>query len=258
MRVARIGFTPLKGARHLTHRSVLLSAAGPVGDRAFCLLDPAAGRCLRTIENPALLRSRASWDGVVLTADLPAGTVSAEPAPIGMLREVDYWGRSAAVEVVEGPWAAAYSAHLGREVVLARCDPGQVVYGASVSLFTSASLDRLARTVGEPVDPARLRATFQLDGDPEPGEEESWVGRRLRLGTAEVLVRGVVPRCGVIDLGPDSGLRDLSLLKALAADRGDGTVGFGVDAEVTVPGRVDTGDPAVLVDIGRTRDTTPG
>lgn len=244
MQVARIGFTPLKGARHQSNGSVRLTPTGPVGDRAFCLVDPVADRCLRTVENPTLLQTRASWDGAVLAVALPGGDAVGEPTPTGETREVDYWGRTAPVQVVEGPWAAAYSAHLRRDVVLAAAAPGHVVYGASVTLVTGASLDRLAEEVGAPVDGARFRATFQLGGDGlHAHEEDDWLGRRLRLGTAEVRVRAIVPRCAVIDLHPDSGVRDLELMKALARYRRLGReVGFGVDAEVTVPGVVRTGD----------------
>ena len=63
MRVSRIGFTPLKGGRHRTHGSVVLAEDGPVGDRVFCLVDPVADRCLRTVENPTLIRTSVTWDG---------------------------------------------------------------------------------------------------------------------------------------------------------------------------------------------------
>lgn len=250
MHVDRIGFTPLKGGRHRTHESVTLTPSGPVGDRLFCLVDPAADRCLRTVENPTLLQASATWDGAVLSVDLPAGTVAGAPVPTGEVRTVDYWGRSAAVELVEGPWAEAYSAHLGREVVLASAAPGQVVYGGSVTLVTTASLNRLAEEIGEPVDGRRFRATLQVDGaGVPPNGEDRWVGRRLRIGTAELQVRGVVPRCAVIDLNPVSGARDLDLMRALAGYRpGRGEVAFGVDAVVTLPGRVSTGDPVRLAD----------
>lgn len=120
MQVARIGFTPVKGGRHRTHESVELTHAGPVGDRVFCLVDPATGHCLRTVENPTLLQADATWDGTALSVGLPAGTVAGEPVPTGEVLTIDYWGRAASVEVVAGPWAAAYSAHLDREVVMAR------------------------------------------------------------------------------------------------------------------------------------------
>lgn len=249
MRVARIGFTPLKGGRHRTHHSVELTPAGPLGDRVFCLVDPATGRCLRTVENPTLLQSHVSWDGTVLAVQLPTGNAVGEPVASGEVRAFDYWGRNAEVQVVDGPWAAAFSAHLGREVLLASAAPGDVVYGAPVSLVTSMSLTQLADEVGEYVDGARFRATFQLDGDElTPHAEDEWLGRRLRLGTAEIEVRSIIPRCPVIDLDPDSGVPDLALLKGLAGYRREQQLGFGVDAVVTVPGRVSTGDSAVLAD----------
>lgn len=248
MQVARVGFTPLKGGRHRTHRSVELTSEGPVGDRAFCLVDAATRRCLRTVENPTLLQAAVSWDGHVLSVELPAGRTVGEPEPSGERLEVDYWGREATVQVVSGPWAAAYSAHLGREVVLAAAAPGDVVYGAPVSLVTNASLARLSEEAGAAVDGVRFRATFQLHGeDLTAHAEDAWVGRRLRLGTAEVEVRGVIPRCAVIDLDPASGVRDLALLKTLGSYRRDTRLGFGVDAVVTVPGQVSAGDEGVLV-----------
>lgn len=250
MHVARIGFTPVKGGRHLAHPSVPLSLSGPVFDRAFCLVDLSRDRCLRTVENPSLLGLGASWDGTVLSVDLPSGTVSGVPALSGVSRPVDYWGRSETVSVVEGPWAAAYSSFLGRPVVLAAAPPGAVVYGAPVSLVTSSSLSWLASAAGAPVDGARFRATFEVDtSDLPPFVEEGWVGRRLRLGSAEVLVRSLIPRCAVIDLDPASGVADLPLLKALARAR-DGATGFGVDAVVTVPGSVHEGDEVAVGNTG--------
>ena len=108
MQVARIGLTPVKGGRHRTLGSVALAEAGPVGDRVFALVDPATHRCLRTVENPSLLRASATWDGRVLSVELPDGTLVEEPVATGEVLDVDYWGRTAAVEVVHGPWAAAY------------------------------------------------------------------------------------------------------------------------------------------------------
>ena len=247
MQVARVGYTALKGGRHRTHSSVELAPGGPVGDRAFCLVDPGTSRCLRTVEHPTLLQSSASWDGRVLAVELPLGDAVAAPVPTGEVLSVDYWGRTASVQVLEGPWAAAFSAHLGREVVLVSAAPGEVVYGAPVSLVTNASLARLAHEVAEPVDGARFRATFQVDGDVSPHAEDEWVGRRLRLGTAEIEIRGAIPRCTVIDLDPATGSPDLRLLKALAGYRRRGQeIHFGVDAVVTLPGHVSTGDPIRL------------
>ncbi len=254
MRVARIGFTPLKGARHLAHDSVELTAEGPVGDRLFCLVDPARGRVLRTVENPSLVRSVARWDAGALCVDLPDGRrLEDTPTPTGEVLKVDYWGRTAAVERVDGPWAEAYSEQLGYDVVLTRsAQAGEVVYGAPVTLLTTASMRHLSERLGRVVDSARFRSTFLLDtgggdGADEPHVEDSWVGRRVRLGAATVLVRGRVPRCAVVDLDPEDGVGRAPVMKTIAGYRlGESEVHFGVDAVVVAPGTVRAGVTAEL------------
>jgi uncharacterized protein len=241
--VSRIGFTPLKGGRHLEQAYVDLVLDGPVGDRVFCLVDRARERVLRTVENPALLRTSASWRGGVLTTTLPAGTVTGVPQLTDEVVKVDYWGRVAALEVVGGPWAAAYSRHLGREVVLARSTrPGEVVYGSSVSLVTSSALAELSRRAGTAVDASVFRATFTVDDDGSGALDGGDRPARLRIGDAEVEPRSAVPRCAVVDLDPMTGERRSDLLRTLAGYRRDlGGVVFGLDAVVTRPGRVHVG-----------------
>lgn len=241
----------LKGARHVTRPFVDLAPGGPVGDRVFCLVDRARGRVVRTVENPRLVQARAAWDGEVLAVSLDGARVEDRPTATGETVKVDYWGRQVALEVLEGPWAPLLSAHVGHDVVLARSSaPGEVVYGGAVSLVTTSSLDRLSAEYGRTVASARFRATFTIDtGDLPAYVEDGWRGQRLRLGAAEVEVRSVLPRCAVVDLDPVSGHKDLAVLRALGRYRralsGVGDVLFGVDAVVTVAGRVETGDTVV-------------
>src|SRR5690348_14754943 len=149
VRVERIGFTPVKGGRHVCHDLVELTSTGPVGDRVFCLVDPARQRVLRTVENPSLLRTVSRWQEGVLSVETPAATVKGVPVGTGSMHDVDYWGRVARVEIVDGPWAAAYSRFLGYPVQLARpVTAGEVVYGASVSLVTTAAVQWLSERVG--------------------------------------------------------------------------------------------------------------
>ena len=247
MRIERIGFTPLKGGRHMTHDLVDVTADGPVGDRVFCLVDRSRGRVLRTVENPTLLQAAAHWGNGVLSVDLRGDTLEGVPSPSGETLTLDYWGRTASVEVCTGPWAEAYSDHLGYDVVLARSViAGDVVYGASVTVVTTGSMRLLAERLGRKVGSERFRSTFLVDsGDAPPHVEDSWVGAGLRLGEATVLVRGVVPRCAVVDLDPVTGLGDAPVLRELAGyRRGDQEINFGVDAVVTTAGRVRTGDLA--------------
>lgn len=250
MRVARIGFTVLKGGRHAARRESVLDLGGPVGDRAYCLLDPGRDRVLRTVENPTMVQVTASLHGPRLSVSLPGGArAAAVPSATGEIREVDYWGRREQVELIDGPWAGLLSRHLGYDVRLARVRrPGGVVYGAPVSLVTTSSLERLGQMLGRPVEPGRFRATLLVDTEGLPAHvEDGWVGREIRAGGTLVRVRGPIPRCAVVDLDPVSGTRTLPVLQTLARYRRvDSEIRFGVDADVMVAGRLRLGDRTVL------------
>jgi uncharacterized protein YcbX len=249
MHIGRIGFTPIKGGRHVEHASVELALDGPVGDREFAVVDLSRLQVLRTIENPGLLACSATWAGGVLSVDLDGLAVAAVPQPTGDEFRVEYWGRPALVEIADGPWATAFSARLGREVVLARAvRSGDFVYGAPVSIVTTGALRLLAESTANEVDPARFRATFVIDTDGlSPHVEDSWAGRELRLGTVTLRVLGAIDRCAVIDADPRTGESDARLLRTLTGYRlRDGSIDFGMFAEVVMPGRVSRGDPVTL------------
>lgn len=249
MIIDRIGFTPVKGGRHLTHDVVDLTLDGPVGDRVFCLVDRSRGRVLRTVENPSLLQACARWNAGILSVELNGRVVEGTPVPSGETFTFDYWGRDARLEGCTGPWAKAYSRHLGRDVVLCRCvSAGEVVYGASVTIVTTASMSHLAERLGHEVASERFRSTFLVDTENACSHvEDSWVGRDLQLGEATVRVRGRVPRCAVIDLDPETGDGDVRVLRELAGYRlSQGEISFGVDAVVTAAGRVRSGDAVEL------------
>lgn len=262
MHVSRIGLAALKGARHRTLPHVDLTADGPVGDRDFCLIDVASGKVLKTIQNIALLRTVAAWDGDTLAVTFPSDAgqlggrvVSGRPIPASPPLTFDYWGRPAALELVDGPWSDAFSAYLQRDVRLARArTPGALVYGASVSLITTSALshlgERLGKQLGAAVDEARFRATFTIDTNGLPADvEDAWLGRRLRLGEAEVRINAPIARCAVIDADPVIGDPGPAILKALAIYRNrPGGIDFGLDATVVRPGRITTGDLVTVLD----------
>lgn len=259
MRVVRVGLTPLKGTRHQAQDAVELSATGPVDDRAFCLVDPGSGQVLKTVANGSLLAAAVAWQHGVLTVELAGQVVTGQPVRTGEI-VASYWGRRIRVSVVGGPWAEAFSRYLGRPVLLGWAKPRGVVYDGAVSVVTTTSLTDLhaARRHGtgrlERLDPerdsARFRSTFVVDttGSPyaEPGREQSWIGHELVLGAARVRLTGPVVRCGVVDLDPVSGHRDLRLLDALPRGAGQQPV-FGVQGEVVQLGLVRQDSPVSLI-----------
>lgn len=249
--VERVGYAPIKGTRHLARPSVALSPTGPVGDRRFCLVDPEHGRALRTVENPGLVAVRAQCSGSELSCrfrdDSPITatiTVTEDESTF------DYWGRQVTGRIVRGPWAAAFGRYLDADPVLVACDPGDVVFGAPVTVVCRSSIDALAEQLGTPIDPARWRATVVIDDSTGP-IEAGWIGRRLRIGAATLSVTAPVARCAVINVSPETGRRDGALLKALDRTAGrDETFGdpvFGVQATIARPGLIQVGDRAELL-----------
>ena len=81
----------------------------------------------------------------------------------------------------------------------------------------------------------------------EPHVEDGWIGSRVSVGGAVVLVRANVGRCSVTTRDPDTGVRDLDTLGVIGAYRADVPTGeplpFGVWCEVVEPGAVAVGDP---------------
>ncbi len=245
--VSRLGLAEVKGTRHIDRDEIELDDHGPVGDRTWCVVDRAASRVLRTVENPRLLRLSVGSVGdrlVVTTVEghrLAATTRDAVRVPRSAwagTRTFDYWGRGARLCLQDTALNALLSEELGRDVVLARAERGDVVYADPVSIVTVGALRRLSQSlrdagcaVPSPLD-VRFRATVTLDApdDPPPGT-------RLRLGTAVVEVTDPLERCAAIDLDPTTGERTGSrLLEHLRT--ADGRLLFGVGARVVAPGSV--------------------
>ncbi len=90
-------------------------------------------------------------------------------------------------------------------------------------------------------DPRRFRPNVLIEGT-SPREEESWVGREVRVGSATLAVRYRCERCVVTTIDPDDLAVDPSVLKRVDADFGGC---FGVVCEVAEPGEAVVGDPVV-------------
>jgi MOSC domain-containing protein len=137
---------------------------------------------------------------------------------------------------------------VGTPVRLARCDqPGDGTDVYHVTLVSSASVAEVAGHGGHPgaLDAARFRMTFELDGC-EAHEEDTWAGRRVRMGKALLRIYGQVPRCVVTTQSPETGLKDFETLKTIVSYRplmhDQKGIPFGMYAEVEHPGRVRVGD----------------
>jgi len=114
---------------------------------------------------------------------------------------------------------------------------------AAVSIFGLATAARIADESGTPVDPARFRANFYVDGA-DAFAEERWVGRVLRLGdAARVAVTAPDERCAIVSLDPRTGASDPGVLRAIAQRHGNRA---GVYGAVLTPGTVRVGDAVTV------------
>jgi MOSC domain-containing protein len=206
---------------------------------------------------PTLLAVRAEAEDGHLELRFPDGRQVTGDVELGDRVVTSFFGRPVEGRLVEGPWADALTAYVGRPLRLARTeregdgvDRGRL---AGATLVSTASLDalRVAAAEERAVDGRRFRMTIGID-DVEPHEEDRWIGGRMTIGGATVAVREHVGRCAVTTLDPDSGIRDLDTLGTIAAYRGDvptrEPLPFGVWCEVVAPGRVAVGDTIELAE----------
>src|SRR5919197_759498 len=211
--VAWIAYTPVKGLR-LQHRDeAQVTEAGIPGDRAFFIVDER---------------------GAVVSAT-----------------------RIRPLVAVLGDFSAALTDHCGNGRLRLFASPSQrggLDRGriGAVTLLSVASLQRLREQAGEAeaVDPRRFRMTFGVEGL-DPHQEDSWLGREVKVGDAVVEVAGNVGRCALTTRQPDTGVVDFKTLHHLRAYRDDvpttEPLPFGVHARVVHPGRVRVGDAVELV-----------
>jgi uncharacterized protein len=231
--------------------SLELGSTGVRGDRRFYMIDE-AGELTNAKRAPRLLSVRAAVEDGRLVLRFPNGIVVEGEVTLGGAVETSFYGRSVTGRLVEGPWSEALSELAGRPLRLVRTeregDGHDRGTSAGATLVSTASLAALGAAAGaeRPVDGRRFRMTIDVAGV-QPHEEDSWLGRHVRIGGAVVMPRGNVGRCAVTTMDPDRGVRDLDTLGTLAAYRADVPTSeplpFGVWCEVLVPGPVAVDDP---------------
>jgi uncharacterized protein YcbX len=155
---------------------------------------------------------------------------------------------------VDGPFSKALSEFTG--VTLRLVQPSQSGDGVdrgtegAVTILSQGSLDRLADVADvDSVDGRRFRMNLGVEGV-EPHGEDDWIDHDLQVGEATVRPRGNVGRCAITQRDPESGVKDLDTLKALATYRRHlqttEELAFGVYGEVLAPGTVRVGDAVTL------------
>ena len=245
--VARISVSPVQGFALHHPDEVELAEHGVLENRRFFLADDVGNRVRSSLSTwPWRVRADYDADEEVLRVVFPGGTrVEASALAEGEPLDYDMGGRAVRGRTVRGAWEEPLAALAGHPVRIVRSDVPGARQNAPVTLLSDASVSRLAREAGQPVDDRRFRMLFTLTGCDEH-EEDGWEGRLLEVGEALLRVGEPVERCAVTTRDPDTGERDFDTLRLLAGLRGrdpGDPVHFGVYAHVERPGRVRLGDP---------------
>lgn len=260
--VTALRVTPVKSLRIRTVDAIELGPGGARGDRAFYVVDE-HGAMVNGKRLGALQTVIADYDlaGDTLALRFGGGEEVAAPIRLGPELDTTFFGIARRARVLDGPWAAALSRHVGRELRLvadgSAADRGPV---GAISLVSRGSLERLARAErpdrpggrgsDSPVDARRFRMLIEVDGV-EPHGEDGWLGRDLAVGEARLRIHGNVGRCVTTTRDPESGEVDVPTLKMLATYRMDmdttEPLPFGVHGAVLAGGWVRVGDE-LLVD----------
>lgn len=113
----------------------------------------------------------------------------------------------------------------------------------SILIITNASLRKLEALWGKPLDSRRFRANLIVALDENSIDESNWIGKRLRIGSAELQVDSFCERCTLITTDPDTLEKDSTLLRKVNEEM---KLSFGVYASVIQTGQIQLGEKVYL------------
>lgn len=113
----------------------------------------------------------------------------------------------------------------------------------SILIVTDRSLRELERIWGKGLDKRRFRANLVVVLSDDAPDESEWIGKKLRVGTAELQTDSFCERCSMITIDPETLESDPTLLKTVNKELG---LNFGVYASVVQTGEVNVGDKVYL------------
>jgi uncharacterized protein YcbX len=146
--------------------------------------------------------------------------------------------------LVDGePWssetiAARVRQAVGEKARLARFDGAERFDVLPLLVATDGAIAALG------MDRRRFRPNILVSGATADAEQ-SWPGKRLRIGKAIVAVASLRQRCVMTTYDPDTQVQDVSVLRRIVRERGGR---LALDCSVIEPGRVALGDPVEVLE----------
>ena len=114
----------------------------------------------------------------------------------------------------------------------------------SISILSQSSLKALAGAAGQPLKMERFRGNIWLEGL-APWAERQWLGKRLRIGGTEILLREHIGRCAATTANPATGAQDVDTLEILRQNWGHSELG--IYGEVIKSGRITLDDKVEIL-----------
>jgi uncharacterized protein YcbX len=145
--------------------------------------------------------------------------------------------------LVDGdPWssetiAARVRLAVGEKARLARFDGPERFDVLPLLVATDGAIAALG------MDRRRFRPNILVSGATADAEQ-SWPGKRLRIGKAIIAVASLRQRCVMTTYDPDTQVQDVSVLRRIVRERGGR---LALDCSVIEPGRVALGDPVEVL-----------
>lgn len=273
---------PVKSMVGEQRNALDVRATGVVGDRGWAIRNEEKGAIQGAKKLGALMRCSAVYDGEPApgtvppaTVRLPDGTtavtgtadldealsalleVPVTAVPLAPPDDLDHYRRGAPdsddlIEELNGIFGREPGEPLPDlsvfppEILEFESPPGTHVDAFPLMLLTESSLAGLARLVPDAVvDIRRFRPNVVIRDAVDGFPEQSWVGRRLALGEAELEITTGCPRCVMVTREIDSDVpADRTVLRAIVRELDQQ---FGVYATVVRPGPVRVGDPVRLI-----------
>jgi uncharacterized protein len=267
MRVVSVHTYPIKGCYRVDQRELVVEPWGPAGDRRWVIID-ADGVMVTQRQIPDLVRIKPRADGATLwlRADgHPDLSVDCTPGELVDTKVFSDPVRATPVGDAADTWLSAVLNHKVRllwlddptrrpvqpewsrpndRVSLADEFPLLITNTASLTWLNDALLE--SDSDEGPLPMTRFRPNIVLDGA-AAWVEDSWVGRRMRIGDAVFRVVKGHGRCIVTTTDQDTGVRGREPLRTLGRFRKvDQSLLFGV---VLIPdelGVVTVGDEIVV------------
>lgn len=251
MRITQLWRYPVKSLAGERLPALTLVADGVLGDRAWGILDHGDGRILTGRREPQLLFASAR-----LRADnlpqitLPNGQEILGPGPATDAALSAWLGKPvslvAAAESQGG--RAEYFADATDDTSQAlewTMPSGRFVDSAPVLLMTTAGLrSGAAAYPGGAWDVRRFRPNVLIELAGEGWLEDTWLGRVLRAGTAQIAPQKACVRCSMVTRAQPGLAKDVDIYKTVHRTHGGDA---GVRTHVVQPGTLSEGDALEFV-----------